>query len=61
MPFIKQPFLLYIIAVKIDLYLMLQGAVLSFSLFADYDEIQVIVASAVARQAVHMNHIRKKV
>lgn len=40
---------------------MLQGAVLSFSLFADYDEVQVIVASAVARQAVHMNHIRKKV
>lgn len=40
---------------------MLQGAVLSFCLFADYDEVQVIVAGAVARQAVDMNHIRKKV
>lgn len=40
---------------------MLQGAVLSFGLFTNYDEVQVIVASAVARQAVHMNHICKKV
>lgn len=40
---------------------MLQGAVLSFSLFADYHEVQVIVASAVAWEAVYMNHIRKKV
>lgn len=61
MPFIKQPFLLYIIIVRINLYLMLQGAVLSFSLFADYHEVQVIVASAVAWEAVYMNHIRKKV
>lgn len=46
---------------RIDLYLMLQGTVLSFSLFTDYDEVQIVVASAVAWQAVHMNHIRKKV
>lgn len=61
MPFIKQPFSFYIIVMRIGLYLMLQGTVLSFSLFTDYDEVQIIVASAVAWQAVHMNHIRKKV
>lgn len=47
--------------VRSDLYLMLQGAVLPFSLFTDYDQVQVIVASAVAWQTVHVNHICKKV
>lgn len=61
MPFLRQSFLLNVIAVRIDLYLVLQGAVLPFSLFADNDEVQVVVASAVAGQAVHMNHICKKV
>ena len=40
---------------------MLQGAVLPLSLFADNDEVQVVVASAVAWQAVNMNHISKQV
>lgn len=40
---------------------MLQGAVLPLSLFADDDQVQVVVASAVAWQAVHMNHISKQV
>ncbi len=43
------------------LYLVLQGAVLSFGLFADDDQIQVVVASAVARQAVDVDHISKQV
>lgn len=47
--------------VRRDIYLMLQGAVLPFSLFTDDDKVQVIVPSAVARQAVHMNHICEKV
>lgn len=42
-------------------YLMLQGAVLALCLFADDDQVQVVVASVVARQAVHMNHISKQV
>ena len=42
-------------------YLMLQGAVLPLSLFTDDDQVQVVVASAVARKAVHMNHISKQV
>lgn len=42
-------------------YLMLQGAVLALRLFPDDDQVQVVVASAVARQAVHMNHISKQV
>lgn len=42
-------------------YFMLQGAVLPLGLFADNDEVQVVVASAVAWQAVHMNHISKQV
>lgn len=43
------------------MYLVLQGAVLPFGLFADDDQVQVVVASAVAWQAVHMNHIGKQV
>lgn len=43
------------------LYLMLQGAVLPLSLFTDDDKVQVVVASAVSRQAVHMNHVSKQI
>lgn len=42
-------------------HLVLQGAVLALSLLADDDEVQVVVASVVARQAVHMNHVSKQV
>lgn len=61
MPFIRQSFQLNVIAVRIDLYLVLQGAVLPFGLFPDNDEVQVVVACAVAGQTVHMNHICKEV
>lgn len=46
---------------KSSVYLVLKGAVLPLGLFADDDQVQVVVASAVARQAVHMNHISKQV
>jgi len=42
-------------------YLVLQGAVLALGLFADDDQVQVVVAGAVARQAVHMHHVSKQV
>lgn len=48
-------------AVRSVVYLVLQGAVLPLGLFANDDQVQVVVASAVARQAVHMNHISKQV
>ncbi|KAF3856032.1 hypothetical protein F7725_016755 [Dissostichus mawsoni] len=32
------------------------GAVLALGLFADDDQVQVVVAGAVTRQAVHMHH-----
>lgn len=44
-----------------SVYLMLQRAVLPLSLFTDDDKVQIVVASAVARQTVHMNHISKQV
>lgn len=40
---------------------MLQGAVLPLSLFTDDDKVQVVVASAVSWQAVHMNHVSKQI
>ena len=40
---------------------MLQGAVLPLGLFTDDDQVQVVVASAVAWQAVYMNHVGKQV
>lgn len=48
-------------AVRSVVYLVLQGAVLPLGLFTNDDQVQVVVASAVARQAVHMNHISKQV
>lgn len=42
-------------------YLVLQGAVLPLSLLADDDEVQVVVACVVTRQAIHMNHVSKQV
>lgn len=42
-------------------YLVLQGAVFPLCLFADDDQVQVVVASAVARQAVDVNHVSKQV
>ncbi len=40
---------------------MLQRAVFSLRLLPYDDQIQVIVAGAVSRQTVHMNHIGKQV
>lgn len=40
---------------------MLQGAVLPFSLLTDDDQVQVVMASAVALQAVDMDHVSKEV
>lgn len=48
-------------AVKRVVYLVLQRAVLSLSLLPNDDKVQIVVASAVAWQAVHMNHISKQV
>lgn len=42
-------------------YLVLQRAVLALRLLTDDDQVQVVVAGAVARQAVYMNHISKQV
>jgi len=44
-----------------SVYLVFQGAVLALGLLADDDQVQIVVASAVARQAVHMDHISKQV
>ena len=46
---------------RFAVYLMLQRAVLSFCLFTDDDQVQVVVARAVTRQAIHMYHVCKKV
>jgi hypothetical protein len=43
------------------MYLVLQRAVLSLSLLSDDDQVQVVVAGAVAGQAVHVHHVRKQV
>lgn len=43
------------------MYLVLQRAVLSLGLLSDNDQVQVVVAGAIARQAVHVNHIGKQV
>lgn len=40
---------------------MLQGAVLPLGLLTNDDEVQVVMASAVAGQAVHMDHVSKEV
>lgn len=48
-------------ALRGSVYLVLQGTVLALRLFADDDQVQVVVACTVARQAVHMNHISKQV
>lgn len=47
--------------VKRASYLMLQGAVLPLRLLTNDDQVQVVVAGAVTRQAVHMNHVSKQV
>lgn len=40
---------------------MFQRAVLSLSLFTDDDKVQIVVPSAVAWKAVHVDHISKQV
>lgn len=51
----------YIVQVRPVPHLVLQGAVLALCLLADDDEVQVVVASVVARQAAHVNHVSKQV
>lgn len=48
-------------AIHLVIYLVLQGAVLPLRLLADDNKVQVVVASVVTRQAIHMNHISKQV
>ena len=60
---LKPLFTLYLVIAgrRSFVYLVFQGAVLPLSLFTDDDQVQVVVASAVARKAVHMNHISEEV
>ena len=50
-----------VVSVCVSCYLVLQRAVFSLCLLADDDHVQVVVACAVPRQTLHMNHIGKQV